>query len=79
MVFDGNSIETSEGIQLSEEQINAINDVVKAPISVITGGPGSGKTTMVQGLVSALKTLEADARLCAPTGRAAKRISETLA
>ena len=32
---------------------------------------------MVQGLVSALKTLEADARLCAPTGRAAKRISET--
>ena len=77
MVFDGNSIETSEGIQLSEEQINAINDVVKAPISVITGGPGSGKTTMVQGLVSALKTLEADARLCAPTGRAAKRISET--
>jgi len=77
MVFDEKSIETTDGISLSEEQINAINDVIKAPIAVITGGPGSGKTTMVQGLVSALKTLEADARLCAPTGRAAKRISET--
>ena len=77
MVFDEKSIETSDGISLSEEQIKAINDVIKAPIAVITGGPGSGKTTMVQGLVSALKILEADARLCAPTGRAAKRISET--
>ena len=77
MIFDGDNIETSEGIELSEEQINAINNVVNAPIAVITGGPGSGKTTMVQGLVSALKTLKADARLCAPTGKAAKRISET--
>ena len=77
MVFDEKSIETSDGISLSDEQINAINDVIKAPIAVITGGPGSGKTTMVQGLVSALKILEADARLLAPTGRAAKRISET--
>ena len=73
MIFDGDNIETSEGIQLSEEQINAINNVLNAPIAVITGGPGSGKTTMVQGLVSALKTLKADARLT-PTGRAAKRI-----
>ena len=77
LVFDGNNIETSDGIVLSDEQIDAINNVVKSPVSVITGGPGSGKTTMVQGLVSALKTLSVDARLCAPTGRAAKRISET--
>lgn len=77
MVFDGRNIETSEGITLSDEQIDAINAAVKSPISVITGGPGSGKTTLVQGLVSALKTLNADARLSAPTGRAAKRISET--
>jgi len=77
LVFDGNNIETSDGITLSDEQINAINNVVKAPVSVITGGPGSGKTTMVQGLVSALKMLNIEARLCAPTGRAAKRISET--
>jgi len=77
LVFDGNNIETSDGITLSDEQINAINNVVKAPVSVITVGPGSGKTTMVQGLVSALKMLNIEARLCAPTGRAAKRISET--
>ena len=76
-VFDGRNIETSEGISLSEEQIGAINSVLNAPVSVITGGPGSGKTTLVQGLVSALKTLKADLRLCAPTGRAAKRIAET--
>ena len=77
LVFDGKNIETSDGIILSDEQIDAINNVVTSPVSVITGGPGSGKTTMVQGLVSALKTLNADARLCAPTGRAAKRIGET--
>ncbi len=76
-VFDSKNIETSDGITLSDEQINAINNVVKSPVSVITGGPGSGKTTMVQGLVSALKTLNKNVRLCAPTGRAAKRISET--
>ena len=77
-VFDGRNIETSEGISLSEEQIGAINSVLNAPVSVITGGPGSGKTTLVQGLVSALKTLKADLRLCAPTGRAKpKRIAET--
>jgi len=77
LVFNSKNLETSDGIILSDEQIEAINNVVKSPVSVITGGPGSGKTTMVQGLVSALKTLNADARLCAPTGRAAKRISET--
>ena len=77
MVFDGRNIKTSEGIVLSDEQIDAINAAIKSPISVITGGPGSGKTTLVQGLISALRTVKADARLCAPTGRAAKRISET--
>ena len=76
-VFDARNIETSEGISLSEEQIGAINSVLNAPVSAITGGPGSGKTTLVQGLVSALKTLKADLRLCAPTGRAPKRIAET--
>ena len=79
MVFDEKSIETSDGISLSDEQINAINDVIKAPIAVITGGPGSGKTTMVQGLVSALKILEADARfvhlLAAPPNELAKHLA----
>lgn len=77
VIFNAKNIETSGGVTLSDEQIDAINNVVKSSVSVITGGPGSGKTTMVQGLVSALKTLKAKVRLCAPTGRAAKRIAET--
>ena len=55
--FTEKEIETSEGINLSEEQLDAINTVVNSPVSIITGGPGAGKTTMVQGLVSALKFL----------------------
>ena len=76
-VFDSKNIDSTDGITLSDEQLTAINNVINAPVSIITGGPGAGKTTMVQGLVSALKALKADVRLCAPTGRAAKRISET--
>ena len=69
-------IETSENINLSEEQIEAINMALKTPVSVITGGPGSGKTTLVQGLVSLTKELKIKTRLCAPTGKAAKRLAE---
>ena len=75
--FTEKEIETSEGINLSEEQLDAINTVVNSPVSIITGGPGAGKTTMVQGLVSALKSLGLEIRISAPTGRAAKRIGET--
>ena len=50
---------------------------MNSPVSIITGGPGAGKTTMVQGLVSALKSLGLEIRISAPTGRAAKRIGET--
>ena len=75
--FTEKEIETSEGIKLSEEQLDAINTVVNSPVSIITGGPGAGKTTMVQGLVSALKSLGLEIRISAPTGRAAKRIGET--
>ena len=70
-------IDTTEGILLSDEQLAAINNVTHTPIAVITGGPGAGKTTMVQGLVNFLREIGADVRLCAPTGKAAKRIAET--
>ena len=45
-------------------------------VSIITGGPGTGKTTMVLGLVRALKGLNLSITLCAPTGKAAKRMGE---
>lgn len=77
LTFTEKDIQTSKGIRLSKEQLAAINVVVNAPIAVITGGPGSGKTTMVQGLVSALIGLNSEIKICAPTGRAAKRIGET--
>lgn len=75
--FTASTIQTSKGINLSEEQVDAINTAINNPVSIITGGPGAGKTTMVQGLVSALKQLKKDIQICAPTGRAAKRIAET--
>ncbi len=60
----------------SDEQIAAVNAVVQNGVSIITGGPGTGKTTMVLGLVRALKSLKLSITLCAPTGKAAKRLGE---
>ena len=68
--------EVRNGIALSEEQVGAINLAVNNPICLITGGPGAGKTTMLQALVSSLKDHDLKVRICAPTGKAAKRIGE---
>lgn len=75
--FVRSELKTVAGVELSDEQVEAINNSVNKPINVITGGPGAGKTTMVLGLVSALEALDLKVKLCAPTGRAAKRIAET--
>lgn len=63
-------------IDLSGEQLDAVELGLSNPVSLITGGPGSGKTTMLEGLVRAFESLEASIRICAPTGKAANRISE---
>ena len=65
---------------LSEEQVQAIQNSLEAGVSIITGGPGTGKTRIIEGLAQVLvngfrKTI----RICAPTGRAAKRIAENQA
>ena len=75
--FNAKDIDISNDIELSEEQIAAVNTALKMPISIITGGPGAGKTTLVQRLVSIAKQLKLIIRLCAPTGKAAKRLAET--
>ena len=74
--FVRSELQTFDEIELSDEQILAVNTSVNEPVSVITGGPGAGKTTMVLGLVSALESLDQSVRICAPTGRAAKRIED---
>ncbi|MDA8739772.1 ATP-dependent RecD-like DNA helicase [Rhodobacteraceae bacterium] len=74
--FVRSELKTWNEVELSDEQLFAVNVSVNQPISVITGGPGAGKTTMVLGLVSALEALEQSVKICAPTGRAAKRIED---
>lgn len=64
-------------IELSEDQKNAIQTCLNHGISVITGGPGTGKTTIVKCLIDILESMDKEYVLCAPTGRAAKRLSQT--
>ena len=64
----------SNQIELSDEQLNAINGVINSKISIITGGPGSGKSTAVIGIVKALEKFKKKIKICTPTGRAKKRL-----
>jgi len=61
---------------LSEEQRSAIRMALTHPVSVLTGGPGTGKTTCLKALIAALETQGMTYALASPTGRAAKRLSE---
>lgn len=63
-------------IKLHEDQKEAIKSAVLSQVSIITGGPGTGKTTIVKCILSALKKYSRNIFLLAPTGRASKRLSE---
>ena len=63
---------------LSEEQFNAVLGVTKHGFSILTGGPGCGKTTTTKALVKLLKAMNKKITLAAPTGRAAQRMSEVI-
>jgi len=65
------------GIVLTDEQKKCVKSIFSSQVSVITGGPGTGKTTIVKAILKTLENFEANIVLCAPTGRAAKRLSET--
>lgn len=67
----------SLSIKLSEIQIDAIKSCFKENISIITGGPGTGKTTIINTIAKIYLDNGYNISLCAPTGRAAKRIEET--
>lgn len=65
-----------KGNNLSNDQKNAISTVLKNKVTIITGGPGTGKTTTVKGIINLLLDMDKKVTLVAPTGRAAKRMSE---
>lgn len=69
--------ENELNIELSKEQKEAVKACFKNQVVIITGGPGTGKTTIVKILVNLFKKAELEVALCAPTGRAARRIKET--
>lgn len=64
-------------LQLAPLQKEAIETALSSPLTVITGGPGTGKTTLVRALTTILQTQFLKFALCTPTGRAAKRLEET--
>lgn len=77
--------EEKHGISFASLQQEAIEMVISKPLSIITGGPGTGKTTVIRGILESFKELhdlnhvkkkDLGIFLCAPTGRAAKRMSE---
>jgi exodeoxyribonuclease V alpha subunit len=67
---------TSKGIELSEEQSLAVKTAAESPIMILTGGPGTGKTTTLRALVALFKAMGKLVLLASPTGRAAQRLSE---
>ncbi len=70
-------IEKSSELELSDKQLEAIKAVQNHNVCVITGGPGTGKTTIIKTIIELYKQEEKKVVLCAPTGRAAKRMTET--
>jgi exodeoxyribonuclease V alpha subunit len=62
--------------ELTDGQRRAVEAVFASPVSILTGGPGTGKTRTVQEVVRAAEAADVEVALCAPTGRAAKRIEE---
>ena len=68
--------ESKQNIVLSNEQKEAINAVNNNNVCIITGGPGTGKTTIIRTILDIYKKRKMKVVLCAPTGRAAKRMQE---
>jgi exodeoxyribonuclease V alpha subunit len=70
-------VESKVGLELSATQRAALAKALTSKVMVITGGPGVGKTTLVDSIVRIFRAKKLSVVLCAPTGRAAKRLSET--
>ena len=73
---DIDRIEQRNGIVYESKQREAIRTASEKGLLILTGGPGTGKTTAVRGIIDVLEQKNVEVLLCAPTGRAAKRLSE---
>ncbi|AFM23261.1 SF1B family DNA helicase RecD2 [Desulfomonile tiedjei] len=69
-------VQQQQGLTLSEAQCEALHAVVEYKVLIVTGGPGTGKTTLLKSLIEILERKKLRVLLCAPTGRAAKRLAE---
>jgi len=70
-------IQKQTGMELDEHQLTAVKEAVRNGLLIITGGPGTGKTTTINTIIRYFEMEGMDIYLAAPTGRAAKRMSET--
>jgi exodeoxyribonuclease V alpha subunit len=70
-------VERQTKLQLAETQRQAVRSALASKVLVITGGPGVGKTTLVNSILKILRVKTVEIASCAPTGRAAKRLSES--
>lgn len=70
-------VEKEDGISLANNQILAVKESINNGVTIITGGPGTGKTTTINTIIKIFENNDQKVLLCAPTGRAAKRMSET--
>ncbi len=73
---DVDKIQNTINMKYDEVQVEAIRRAATAKVLVLTGGPGTGKTTTTQGIIAAYRTFGLNILLAAPTGRAAKRMTE---
>jgi exodeoxyribonuclease V alpha subunit len=71
------SVETALGLELAEEQREALRLAYRSRLLIITGGPGTGKTTLVRAILRGLEKNQLEIMLAAPTGRAARRLGES--
>lgn len=73
---DIEAIQSETGVVYDDAQADAIRLAMNSKVMVLTGGPGTGKTTVTKGIIAALEENDLDIQLAAPTGRAAKRMEE---
>lgn len=70
------NITSADGIRLTDQQRQAVQTALTSKCSILTGGPGTGKTTTLRTIITVLQSTRHSFKLASPTGRAAKRLSE---